>query len=223
MTIAIALALPDGALLFADGRRSHIDDSSFTATNSHNKINRLTDDLSVATYGLEPITSACLQTIKHAAQPDWNCSKYFLVASIYLPQIFAELKGQLSTSIDLTNTNLETGLVFAGHDHGHPFIGRLLFAGERQVVAQIIRQPGYAAILGGFSCNAEDILLQNINRHPNISHTEENDYGAKEVGALKDVISQTIRDVSKHEPTVGGTISFISIRHKNKTETGTLT
>lgn len=223
MTIAIAMALPDGALLVTDGRRSHIDDSSLITTDSHNKITPLTDNLSVATYGLEPITTACLQAIKTAAQPDWNCSKYFLLASIYLPQVFAELKPQLATAIDLTNTNLETGFVFAGHDLGHPFIGRLLFAGERQVVTQIIRQPGCAAILGGFSCNTEDILLEHINQHPHISHTEENDYGTKEEDALKDVIRQTIRDVSTHEPTVGGTISFTTIRHKHKTQTGTLT
>lgn len=221
MTVAITFALTDGAILMTDGRRTNLQ-TDLVVTDAGVKLHRLTPSISAATYGLEPITRFTLQMLANGAQPDWGPLTYYDWISNILPEAFNLLKPQLSQFVNLTEVETLSGFILGGHHQRQPFIARILYQGDKLITKDIQSTPGYGFVVGGYSCNGHQILLDHISRNPQLKRPLREGLGSsiQEITAIKNSMAAAITDIAAREPGVGGRIAFSIIRRGQPTKTG---
>jgi len=222
MTVAIAFALTDGAILMTDGRRTNLETDEIQ-TNSAEKIHRLTPTLSAATYGVEPWTRLTLDVLRQAAKPSWTPFEYASCINALLPQAFETLAtDKLPALRALSQPDLLTGLILAGHFQKLPFICRVLYTGTTRIKHEISTTPGNGMVIGGYSCRGDELLLECIHSEPALQHSLREGLGSsiREISAIKNCMAQTIFEIATHEPSVGGDASFSIIRRNIPTKDG---
>ncbi len=221
MTVAIAFALSDGAILMTDRRRTDLETNKIH-TDTAVKIHRLIPTLSAATFGVETWTRLTLEVLRKAAQPSWTPPEFVSCIDELLPQAFAGLAEEEPLPVSLNESHLLTGFVLAGHFQKLPFISRILYAGTKRITKEVATTPGQGILVGGYSCNGEEILMKHIQSEPALQKSLREGLGASipEVTAIKNCMAQTVFEIATHESTVGGNASYSIIRRNAPTKCG---
>ena len=221
MTVAIAFALSDGAILMTDRRRTNLETNEIH-TDTAVKIHRLTPTLSAASFGIETWTRLTLEVLQKAARPSWTPPEFVSCIDALLPQAFECLAEDQPVPLSLNEPDLITGLVLAGHFQKLPFISRILYAGTKRVTKEIATTPGQGILVGGHSCNGDEILMRHIQSEPALQKSLREGLGAsiREVTAIKNCMAQTVFEIATHESTVGGNAAYAIIRRNAPTKYG---
>ncbi|MCJ7459688.1 MAG: hypothetical protein MUP17_11965 [candidate division Zixibacteria bacterium] len=213
MTIGIAVCLTDGALLIADGKLSTFSPNVTTIRDDDDKIHRLAETIGAISFGIDPLTKAVLyslekskiinpdqllpeqilQVIEKNMEPQWNC---FLA--------------HVSPASERNRPEMRAGFLIGGIAKNISFIGGILFRPDGHDSPKIETQPFNWMLLGGVEHGSKVIFKKYIEF---FSQNLQGKVNTEELLPLTFILAgiETIRDVEKKDPTIGGRIKYVRI------------
>ena len=211
MTLGIIVPFPDGVLFVADGRQVNLsEEGEPIVSDAVTKITQIAPDVALVSFGVWGVTNHFLETARQnfpiphmsiGSTPEAIARNIDLL----LQRVWEHVT--LPEGTDLTNPAVVAGFGFGGLASGVPFVGSAIRSQHKSIAFNVSADPRARAVIGGIGCNAHEIYWENERReldlHDNIpGNTEPTVY------ALIRGAARTIREVEKHDPSVGGTIQY---------------
>lgn len=211
MTIGIVVPVPDGVLFVADGRQVNLsEEGEPVISNEVTKINQIAPDVALVSFGVSGVTGHFLETLRQnfpiphvriGATPEEIANSIDLL----LQRIWEHVT--LPEGTDLTDPSIVAGFGFGGLASGVPFTGMAIRSRHGRIAFEVSADQRARVVIGGVGCDAQQIYLENERRelslHDRIPRNTE-----PTVYALIRGAARTIREVERHDPSVGGTIQY---------------
>jgi hypothetical protein len=215
MTIAIAVTLPDGVLLVADGKIN----KPFTGEidgNDQDKIKEIKSSISAIELGVTYATNAAVIGLQSTEMDLATTSPETFLAELRNSVVsgwrtFIDL---LAPDVDQNNDAMRAALVAGGIVAGVPFVGGVL-CGNGQESSVLCKGPEtHFVVLGGEQQNAQQFFERNaleaLQSSAWLTHEGPmNDF----TKALLDAAVDTIKMAEQADRTIGGTIRYQVIRN----------
>lgn len=213
MSMVVAFALPDGAVLVADGRLVSASEPNETLGNDADKIHELMDGVYAMPVGVTPPTNWALGLLKELAPKSRNAAELSDMVTEALSGAWGEFDRHFTDFLK-GETPVRAGLVIGGVVNESPLIGGVLLGSGISMSRTIkIGQPFSYIVLGGEDQGSHSLFRQqvtNLLRGFRWTNSEETRYcfsGRVVLAAVK-----TIRQVEKTNSTIGGVIRYAIIR-----------
>ena len=224
MSVAIALTLPDGVLLLADGRQIRTDAGSTVLSDKVDKIVPLRPRVFAVPYGLVPVTEVVLAHLRAVVADTLDPRTLYEEARQATVRAWRDLAGRLEGEDWKNDARFKAGVLVGGLLAGHQF---------------------YFATLGGTSVNEDGGVLEIdqverlsvVGDHGGTEKALAASYSAALYGLnwsagmgphnlvtrrIVAVAAQAIGDLGRRRPTVGGTIRYVLVRKRFPVVSGSL-
>jgi len=226
MTIAIAVTLPDGVLLVADGRIC----KPFTQEvhcSDKDKIEQISPIISAIPLGVTHATNAALANLRAGVTATPASSPENFLAALQSGVIigwqnFLQL---LAPEVDRNHHSMRAALVAGGIIAGVPFISGFLFGSHGQESSVIRTAPDpHFIVLGGEDQDAQGFFKRQAEIAFGTSAWAPNEGAENDLTkSLLSVAVETIRMVENADIGVGGTIRYQLIRNNYQPVKSTVT
>jgi hypothetical protein len=211
VTLGIIVPFPDGVLFVADGRQVNLYATGEPVVSDElEKIHQITPDVALISFGVSGVTGHFLETLRQnypiphvriGATPEDIANNIDLL----LERIWQHVT--LPEGTDLTSPSVVAGFGFGGLASGVPFVGTAIRAQRGRIAFEVSADQRARAVIGGVGCDARQIYLENERRELNL-HDQIPGNTEPTVYALIRGAAHTVREVRRHDPSVGGTIQY---------------
>lgn len=214
MSIGIALIVPDGVILVADGRRSRPQSSNLNPVVEDNtdKVVSLTEHVYAIPFGVAQATDLATMSlkasIKHNSSPEHiRCETD---ASVELG--WNQLIRALASDVDVNHPTMRAALIVGGISQDDTFISASMQGTGVNQPPVLIKDSFQFIVLGGEQHQADTHFaqqLKGIGKHQwSLSEGPHNKCTRK----ILQSANNTIRHIAELDPTIGGAVRYAIIR-----------
>ena len=215
LTIGIALIVPDGVILVADGRQSHPQSSEPNAGIEDNidKVVPLTEHVYAITFGIVQATNSATMSLKASLKHDLSPEHMRCEIDASIKLSWNQLLGELASDVDVNHPSMRAALIVGGISHDETFISASLQGTGVNQPPLLIKDSFQFIVLGGEQQQAKDHFaqqLEDIVRNHSWSFSE----GPHNVFTRKIIqgANNTIQHIAELDPTIGGAVRYAVIR-----------
>lgn len=127
MSIGIAMTLPDGVLLVADGRRTQPFVSENRHDNDVDKLEKISSTIYAISFGITHATDYALKIIGGACKKESTPERFGLLLNYSVRTGWIHLITNLAPDVDKNDPRMRAALVAGGIWGGEPFIASSLY------------------------------------------------------------------------------------------------
>lgn len=211
MTLGIVVPLTDGVLFVADGRQVNLSAAGEpVVSNEVEKINQIAPDVALVSFGASGVTGHFLETLRQNypiphVRIGATLEEVANNIDLLLERIWQHVT--LPEGTDLTSPSVVAGFGFGGLASGVPFVGMAIRSQRGRIAFQVSADQRARVVIGGVGCDAQQIYLKNERRELDL-HDQIPGNTEPTVYAVIRGAARTVREVEKHDPSVGGTIQY---------------
>lgn len=214
MSIGIAMTLPDGVLLVADGRRTQPFVSENRHDNDVDKLEKISSTIYAISFGITHATDYALKIIGGACKKESTPERFGLLLNYSVRTGWIHLITNLAPDVDKNDPRMRAALVAGGIWGGEPFIASSLY-GTNINPQSILRKncPFQCIVLGGEKQQAQEMFTRKAGDVIQ-SFSWEISIGPQNATVSELLVSaaSTIREVESRNPDIGGTIRYAIVR-----------
>lgn len=210
--MGIVIPVPDGVVFVADGRQVSLShEGEPVISEEMRKIHQIAPSVAIITFGISNVTGHFLDTLRQnfdipnvhiGHSPEEICSQI----DTLLRRIWSHLTFPPETNME--DPSIAAGFAIGGLALGVPFVGITLQTPHKSLAFQVSSDPRARIIIGGnghpnphelyMTNEAQELALRNGipgNMEPTVY-------------ALIRAAAKTMREVGRHDRSVGGTIQY---------------
>ena len=215
MTIGIAVTLPDGVLLVADGRQTWPLAAGKPPNSDVDKLRQIGPTVFAITFGVTQATSWALTQLKKMFVEGCKPEAFAAQLEASVRSGWDTFIANLAPDVDRNHPAMKAALVAGGLVAGGPFIAGFLCSSRGNMPTAVLRKgPSmHSIVLGGEEQRTEEMFNQRAERSLQ-GLPWQPDVGPANlwVGVLLKAAVDVIRFVEAQNPTIGGTIRYAVVR-----------
>lgn len=212
MTIGIALTLPDGALLVADGRRTYPPVSHKPPENDVDKLVRISPTIYAIPFGLFESTDFALHLLKRSLTEDCKPERFNTLARICVVTGWTHLLENSDKIVDQNKTPVMIALLAGGITVNEPFITSASYGTGATAESVFYKNDPFQFLILSEEEQGQDLFHQKVSNIQHIPWDSNTGPINTTVKALLDAAGGIIRMVESKNPSIGGVIRYIVIR-----------
>jgi hypothetical protein len=213
LSIGIAVTLPDGALLVADGRRNYPLASATPPADDIDKIEPVDSMIYAIPFGIVQATNHALACLRARCHRAVTVDAFEGLLDDSVREGWTAFLDRLAKDVDRSQPFMKAALITAGIIAGQPFVAGCLYGSNTAPSLVVRKDSAYSVFsLGGeeeraserFTQEAQRTLVRDYQRCSGPLNTT--------VNALLASAAATIQGVGVENPKIGGTIRYAVVR-----------
>ncbi len=215
LSIGIALIVPDGVILVADGRRSHPQSSNPNARVEDNtdKVVSLAEHVYAIPFGVVQATDSATMSLKASLKHDSSPELIRSETDASLKLSWNQLLRVLASDVDVNHPSMRAALIVGGISQDETFISVSLQGSGVNQPPLLIQDSFHFIVLGGEQHQARTHFTQQL-KEIVINHPWSFSEGPHNMCTRKVIQGayNTIQHITELDPTIGGAVRYAIIR-----------
>lgn len=215
MSIGIALIVPDGVILVADGRRTYpqSEDPHTGVENNIDKIVPLNESVFVIPFGVVQVTDPAIETLEKSSKYKSSPELIKDETDKSVDKAWSDFLKALAADVDINHPTMRAALIIGGISQDEAFVTASLYGTGINQTPLLIKDCLKFIILGGEQHQASFHFAQQIQAIMNI-HPWQPFEGPhnKCTRQIIEAAQNTIRYIAAFDSSIGGTVRYSIIR-----------